>query len=783
MGLAIGMACTLLICIYLSNEFSFDNFHSDADQIYRITVEGNLSGKKLNTALTSAPMAETMIKEFPQVKMATRVARFGVFLLSTDSLRYSEENLILADRNFFRLFSFRLIKGNIDSVLVKPRSIVLTRSTAKKYFGNQDPVGKKLRVENEKSYYTVTGLMEDVPFNSHFHFDMVASLATFNNLLNNLWISHNFYTYIKVAKGTDAKKLESDIQSLITKYVTPQVNDYFGFSLNGFAQGSHSLRYHLQKLRKIHLYSHSEFEHEDNGNALYAYTFGVVALLILLIACLNFINLSTAGSANRAREVVLRKVIGSERKMIIMQFLTESILLSYISLIFALFLAEHFIPYFNQYLDLDLHFDLIRKPLSVFVVIVFTFIIGTLAGAYPAFFISSYQPAKILHGILFQGTRNRTIRSVFVIFQFFITILIIIMSFLVFAQVSFMLNKNLGFEKERILVIRRSDALKGNLESFRKETLSNPNIVSVSNSTSIPGRNFWSSTYVYQGDTGRTNILLNQIFVNYDFCEAYGLKIAEGRFFSDTVASDSNACVINETAKNLLNSQNIIGKKLFIPGFYGRVGMAFNIIGVVKDFNFASVDKAIEPLIISLMAGNWEGYLNIKLSSNDIEKSIDFIGQIWGKYSNNYPFVYFFLDKDFDTNYRSVIRTGRVLLIFSIISIIIACLGLLGLIWYTTVQRTHEIGIRKALGATNYRIIFMLIKETVILIIVATLLAWAAAYLFSTFWLSEFNTRISLSPKYFIFASVIVLILSVVVVFYQTYVAANLDPAEAIKSD
>jgi len=783
LGLAVGMACTILISIYLLHEFSYDKYFKNAEQIYRVTVGGKLTGKKINIALTSAPMAQTLVNEFPAIETATRIGRFGTFLVSNDTISFSEENIILADNNFFNIFSYPLIYGNPDSALFNPRCIVLTRTSAKKYFGDVNPVGKKLRIENEKSYYTVTGLMDDVPSNSHLHFDMVVSLVTFNHFLNNLWISHNFYTYIKVKKGTNAVKLENDVQVLIKKYVTPQVVDYLGVSLSGFSEGSHALQYHLQPLTKIHLYSHLDFEHEPNGNAMYMYTFGAIALLILLIACLNFMNLSTANSANRAREVALRKVMGSDRKTIVFQFLTESILLSFISLIIAFFLAEHIMPYFNQYLNINLKFSIINNSLAILIILIFTLGVGILAGSYPAFFISSFEPVKVLHGSLNKGIKNRKVRSVFVVFQFFISISIIILSLVVFAQVNLMLNKDLGFEKERILVIRRSDALKGQLANFKQEILTNPNFESVSNSSSIPGRNFWSSTYIYAGDTGKINILLSQVFVNYDFFQAYGLNLVKGRFFSPAKISDTSACIINETAEHLIHSSRILGENLIMPGFRGKMGKKFEIIGVVKDFNFESVDKAIEPLIISLMPVTWDGYLNIRINSRDIEGSIKYLEQIWGKYTNGYPFVYFFLDQDFDQNYRAVIRTSRVLFIFSVLSVFIACLGLFGLISYSSVQRTHEIGIRKAVGATYYQIMFLLIKETVYLILIASILAWTAAYLFSTIWLKEFYTRISLSPKYFIVASFIVLFLSIAVVLYQSYITARRDPGVALKAE
>jgi putative ABC transport system permease protein len=357
------------------------------------------------------------------------------------------------------------------------------------------------------------------------------------------------------------------------------------------------------------------------------------------------------------------------------------------------------------------------------------------------------------------------------------------MSLVVFAQVDYMLNKDLGFVKERILVIRRPDALKDEIDNFKKEILRFPNIESVANSNSIPGRDFQSSTFTIEGDSAIKNILMNHIFVNYDFQKTFGLSLAEGRFFSPSIDSDNSACVINETAARAIKQVKITGRQLIMPGFTKKEGKKFQIIGIVKDFNFETVDKEIEPLVILIMPGNWEGYLNVRINANNVDKTIKHLENTWSKYTKEYPFLYFFLNQDYDRNYRSVIRTGRVLLIFAFLSIFLACLGLFGLVSFTSNQRIREIGIRKAVGATYYQIIILLIKESLLLILVASFFAWVAAYLFSKIWLKEFYSRITLSPMYFILASLIVLTLAILVVLYQSYLAARRDPGMALKAE
>jgi putative ABC transport system permease protein len=777
------MACAILISIYVLHELSYDKFHNDADHIYRVTVDGNLRGRDLRIAVTSPPMAKALVNEFPQINSATRIARFGAWLVSNKDIRYNEDDFLFADPNFFNFFSFQLIDGNPDSVLAKPRSIVLTESTAKKYFGDENPVGRTLQIETEEKPYTITGLIADVPSNSHFHFDMIGSLITFEKYLRDVWVSHNVYTYIQSDETIRQSDLDNEIDMLVEKYVSPQVEKYLGISYNSFIKGDNYLEYKLQPLRKIHLYSDLDVELEPNGKALYVYAFGVIALLILVIACLNFMNLSTANSSNRAREVVLRKVVGSERRMLIFQFLTESVLFSFLALILALLLTELLMPYFNSYLNIGLQFQVLKNIPAVSIIIFFTLFLGLLAGSYPAFFISSFEPVKVLHGILSKGLKNRRVRSVFVIFQFFVSILIIIMALVVFAQLEFMLNKELGFVKERVLVIRRPDALKERIDNFREEILKHPNIESVTNSNSIPGRNFLTSTYMIEGDSAHTNILMNQLFVSYDFREAFGLRMVEGRFFSPSIASDSFACVVNEAAFREMGGKDPIGSYLLMPGYSKHTDRRFKIIGVVKDFHFETVDKEIEPLVISLMPGNWEGYLNVRLSSKGIDKSIKYIQETWEKYTSEYPFLYFFLNEDFDKNYRSVVRTGRVLFIFALLSIFVACLGLFGLVSFTTNQRFYEIGVRKSMGATFYQIIYLLLKETVTLILIAIVFAWATAYIFSRFWLKDFYSRITLSPSYFFLAALIVISLSVLVVLYQCYSASRLEPSTALKTE
>ncbi len=783
LGLAIGMASVLLITIYVMHELSYDQFHHEANRIYRVNVKGKLRGSDLNIAVTAFPLAQKLQEEYPEVESSLRIARFGAWLVSNGNKRFNEDNLLFADAQFFNFFSFRLLKGDKDSVLFKPRSIVLTRSASNKYFGSEDIVGKQLFIETENEPYTITGVMDDAPSNSHFHFDMIASLNTLYPYLRPVWISHNVYTYIKIRKGADYRKLEADMDNLVNKYVLPQALEYLNIPNSSFTDGTNEMHYRLQPLLKIHLNSDLDNELEPNTRGAYIYAFAIIALLILLIACLNFINLSTANSANRSREVVLRKLMGSEQRMLILQFLSESVIICLFALVMALILVEIIMPYFNHYLNINLQLQTLNNTAAISGIILFTILLGVLAGIYPAFFIASYDPVKVMHGVLTKGIKNQRVRAIFVATQLCISILIIILALVVSAQLDFMLNKELGFIKEHILVIRRPDALKEKINTFKEEILKNPNIESVTNSNSIPGRDFLTSTFIFEEDSVRKNLLMNQLFVNHDFREAFKLTMVEGRFFTPSLTSDANACVINQEAAREIGTKNIVGSYLVAPALKGNLGDKLKVIGVVKDFHFESVDKKIDPLIITLMPGNWEGYLDVRVSSNEIDKSIEFLKNTWAKYTSDYPFQYFFLDQDFDKNYRSVTSMARILSIFAVLSVLIACLGLFGLVLFITNQRIKEIGIRKAVGASYFQIILLLIRETAVLNIFASAIAWIVAYLISLFWLKAFYSRITLSPRYFILSSMLVFGISILVVTYLALRSAMRDPAKALKTE
>lgn len=777
-GLAIGISCSIIIGLYLLHEYAYDKFHSNSEDVYRITLHGEVQGITFNGAPTSAAMGAAIRKDIQEVESLTRLTILGAWLVSNDSIRYNEDNILFADTNFFAFFDgFKVLYGNLNHLLNKPQTIVLTESTARKYFNRVDVVGEKLLLETGDKYYTITGVVKDVPSNSHIQFDMVASLVTYKKHGFNNWVDNSLYTYLRLKKNTSVPKIVEELNGFVVKYVLPQFDSIMESPLGK----EDRYEFNLQAMENIHLHSALQQELQPNGNATYVYAFGIVAILILIITCLNFMNLSSANSVNRAKEVVLRKVAGGGRRVLILQFLTESVVFSFAALILALLLTEIFLPLFNVFFDLTLKFSIFSNPKAILTVVVFTLFVGLLAGSYPAFFISSFEPVKVLQGKLNQGVSNSKVRAIFVVVQFFISILIIILTIVIFAQTKFMMHKDLGFDQEHVVVIRRSDALGDDINKFKKELLKDDNIISATNSNAIPGRSFNNTTFAHQHNSESTNYLLNQIFVSYDFKETYQLELLQGRFFNPEIASDSFACVINERAAKLMGLGYPVGNTLEQPYMFKKYKKHYTIIGMVKNFHFQSVDKPIQPLIICFMPGNWEGFINVKITPRNREKTLAYMEKVWNSYTPEYPFVYFDLLEDFNKSYNSQVKLGRIFLLFSVLAVLIACLGLFGLIAYVTSQRFREIGIRKALGASVTSLVLTISKETFKLVLIASVLAWGVGFLLAKYWLGGFYYKINLSPLYFVFAALLVLAIALLTVFVQAYRAATMEPGKALK--
>ncbi len=780
LGLAIGLLSFIFISLFVYNEISYDRFHDKYQDIYRVKVEGQMSGQELNQAITAAPMAQALVEDIPEIEQAVRIGKFGDWLVRYKEKSFNENNVLFADSSFFKIFDFNLIEGNPEDVLTEPRSIIMSETYAKKYFGNEDPIGKIVTLETDTSFYTVRGIVEDAPENSHFHYDLIASMVSLRGARNTMWLSHNYYTYILLRAGTNPELIEQKMDGFVTKYVGPQLKEIVGISIEDFEKMGDFFGYKLQALEDIHLRSNIQEELEPNGNLAYVKIFSLIALSILIIAIINFVNLATAKSSSRAKEVGIKKTLGSGKRSLIYQFIAESLFLTIIATVIAVFLVSILHPNFNQLTGKEIPLYFFEDPLGIAIIAGITLIVGILAGIYPAFVLAAYQPIKVLKGNLSGGAKTGWIRSILVIIQFSISISIIIGTLVINNQLSYMQNKNLGFNKSNLLIVKRPDALRTQIETFKQELKVNPHIKGVANSRGIPGKDYSNNGTLLENDPEKNTYLIYQNWVSFEYAEVMEYELVAGRYFSHEYGTDSNAVIINEAAVKLLGLKNPIGVNLLEPEGGGNFSK-HPIIGVIKDYNFESLHKDIGPAALNIMPGNWEGYLQIRLDQNNIQSTLNFIEEKWNSFANGHPFQYYFFDQEFNSLYLAERKTAQIFTVFSVLAIFIACLGLIGLITYTAAVRTKEIGIRKVHGASITTIIRLLSTEVLKLILISTIIAWPIAYWGLQNWLQGFSDHINLNPFTFFIATLITLLVGWIAISFQAIKVALGNPIDALK--
>jgi len=773
-GLAIGLAAFILIVLYVVNELSYDKFHEKHDRIYRICVEGVIAGDVLNVAVSAAPTGEAMVRDIPEIIKATRIDEFSqtVHFVYKDR-RFFQDGLLFVDSTFFDIFSFELIRGNPKTALVEPYSFVLTKSTAEKYFGQEDPIGKTIKV-NDKRHYTITGIVEDPPKNSHFDFEVLASftsqIKTNGKEAYENWGSLGLYTYVLLAKGANPDEVEKRFPEMYLQYMD-DLSELENIKFEPY----------LQPITKIHLHSNLMAELETNSDISYIYTFLAIAVFILLIACINFMNLSTARSMKRAREVGLRKVVGAYRKQLIFQFIGESLILSFIGLLFALILVEIVLPVFNQLLEQELSLDLFRQANVFALLIGLAIIVGLIAGSYPAFYLSAFQPIKVLKGTFTKSAKKSPIRNVLVIIQFSISVFLIISTGFVYNQLSFLQEKKLGFNKDQMIVIPlRGDRLREKANIFKSE-ISNLSCVSaVSTSRFVPGRDMDGSGYIPEGYDENNPVIIFTNTVDHDYISTMEMEIIEGREFSRDFTTDSSAVIINESLTKKLGWDEPLNKK--ITGFGQEGEFEMNVIGVVQDFHFRSLHEIVEPSLM-FITSNHARNLNIRLIDGNIQDQIATIKEKWQEIESSIPFDYYFLDEDFNSQYKAEQRIGEIFIYFTLIAVFIACLGLFGLASYNAEQKTKEIGIRKALGSSMQRIVFMLSKQFTKWVIISNVIAWPIAWYFMNNWLGNFAYSIKILDYWWIYmvSAFLSIFIAILTVSYQAIKAALTNPVDAIK--
>ena len=773
-GLAIGFAAFILIVLHVIHEFSFDKFHEKADDIYRVCINGRISGDVFNVAVCASPTGEAMVRDMPEVLKSVRINKFSqTVFFSTENDRFYEEGMIFADSTFFDVFTFEMLQGNPETALDEPNSIVLTEKIAKKHFPDKNPIGKTIKM-NDKETFIITGIIKDVPGNSHFTFNMVSSYSTFLKMYGNQgnkdWGSLNVHTYVLLAPGTDSRQVEAKFPEFLKKNM-------------GELSEMPSIKFepYLQPMKIIHLHSNLMAELESNSDINYVYAFLAVAVFILLIACINFMNLSTARSIKRAKEVGLRKVVGADRRQLIFQFIGESLILSFIGLIVGLILVEIALPTFNQMLDKEFGISLFQHWYEFLFLLSLVIVVGVIAGSYPAFYLSAFQPVKVLKGSLRNKSKKSSVRNVLVVVQFSISVFLIICTGFIYSQMTYIRNKKLGFDKEQLVVIPlRGDRMQDNANAIKNELKNLSCIANVSMSQFVPGRDMNGTGYIPEGMDEKAPWIIFTNVVDYDYVKTMGMEIVKGRDFSSEFSTDSSAILINETLMKKLGWEDPLNKK--ITGFHFDSIFDLHIVGVVKDFHFRSLHDAIEPNLMYIGSQN-NSYLNVRLQSGNIAENIEAIQKKWEETESSFPFDYFLLDKDLDNLYKAELRIGELFLAFTFIAILIACLGLFGLASYNAEQRTREIGIRKALGSSVEQIVVMMSKQFTLWIVLANIFAWPIAYYFIDRWLGNFAYSIKIIDKWYIFfiAGIATLIIAILTVLYQSVKAAITNPVQAIK--
>lgn len=770
LGLAIGMACCILILFYVQDELSYDRYNEKADRIYRVVDSGEApGGMSFDLALTSAPFAPTMKADFPEVEDAVRLYRRRR-MVANGERKYYEDNLFYSDSSLFNIFTFPLIKGNPETALQSPHTVVLSESTALKYFGNNGVINQNLSIDGQD--FLVTGIMKDIPRNSHFIADLFVSFKTLEQIpffqqsyIQN-WVRHEFYTYVLLEDGNSQMELEAKMPAFIDKYAAQQVKAILGGTISSS----------LQPLESIHLHSHRQAEISPNGDIKYVYIFSFIALIILLIACVNFMNLATARSAKRSMEVGLRKVVGANRTQLVRQFLGESLMFTCFALIFALLIVTAALPSFNSLTGKEIDINYLNNPILLGGLVLILIFVALASGSYPAFFISRYQPADVLKGAKSTSTKRSLLRRGLVILQFSISIILIISTTVVLNQLDFLRNKKLGFNKDHVVVVPiTANSFRQNAESVKKELMQNPNITNASITHSVPGGNTAGDVIRMVKEEGALTMTVRMIYTDHDYIKTMGMEIVEGRDFSKDMSTDtSEAFIINESAVRTWQLDRPLDTQLEWGEKKGKV------IGIVKDYQFQSLKDEINPLVIHIEPGNTI-FFAIKVRPEGIPETLQFIETKWKEMDPAHPFEYYFMDESFDRLYRNEEKLSQIFGVFSSLAIFIAALGLFGLALFMVEQRTKEIGVRKILGASLSNIFVLISKEFVYLVLIANLVAWPFAYILMRKWLQNFSYRIEMGIWIFVLAGVIAFAIALITISFQAIKAALADPVKSLR--
>lgn len=785
-GLAIGVASFLLISLFVTDELSYDRFHKKAGRIYRINSDIVFGGTAIRLAVASDPMGATLKKDYAEIENFTRIyASEGSKMIKKGNQFINEEKIAYVDSTFFDVFSFPAVAGDPHTALNGPNSVVISSSAAKKYFGSGEAIGKFIEIKgNPNELYKVTAIIRDMPENAHFRFDVLLSMDNVDYGFGN-YLSHNFITFLLFREGADVQEFQKKFPAYINNYILPQAQSMMQVkSMAEFEKSGNRLSYELMPLTAIHLHSERSAELSVNGNIQYVYIFGAVAIFILLIACVNFMNLSTARSSNRSKEVGIRKVLGSGRNTLVGQFLIESILVSLLAILLAIVLTLLALPYFNNISGKTIAATSIARPGFLLFLVSLPLVIGLLAGTYPAFFLSAFNPITVLKGKLPAGSRKSNLRSALVIFQFTTAIILMAGTIIVYRQLNYIQHKKIGFNKDQVLILNGTWALDANYNAFRNEI---GKISGVSGSTMagylpVSASSRSDNTFFKEAVMDvKGGFNMQHWRIDEEYIPLLGMEMVKGRNFSKSFPADSSAIIINESTAELLGYEDPIGKIIYSGENSDNIPVPKTIIGVVKNFNYESLKQHIAPICFTLGNANWA--TAFRVDAGNLPAILKAAEQTWSSMVPSMPFSYTFLDESFRDMYKAEQRAGQVVLSFAILAILIACLGLFGLASYMAEQRTKEIGVRKVLGASVNNIVTMMSKDFLKLVLISSIFAIPLAAWGMHQWIQDFAYRINFSWWIFAVASGSAVFIALVTVSFQAIKAALTNPVKSLRSE
>ncbi len=787
LGLTVGLISFLLIYLFVQHELSYDTYYPNSENIYRVASRGAFGGSEFDIAVASAPTGQAMQNDYPEVQDFIRFRTTGPTLFKSDE-NYYEETPVFADGNFFDFFSQQIIAGNPVTALLKPNTVAISQALAERVFGGKDPIGKIFEFNSDfnsdVANYEVTAVYQDIPDNTHFRFDLIVSMESLEESRDPIWLNQNFQTYIQFSPGTDVSEFGRKMQGMVRKYMGPELQKFLGKSIEEFEQDGNSIALYLQPVKDIHLKSNLVAEIEGNGDLKYVYIFSAIAVFILLIASINYMNLATARSSDRAKEVGLRKVMGAYKSQLMLQFIAESIIMALIAVILAILGSYWSLPFFNELSGKNFDGSVFESPSMVGLILVVAILIGLVSGSYPAFFLSAFKPADVLKGKISSGSKNGRLRNILVVFQFSISMFLIVGTMAIFNQLAFVQNSDLGFEKEHKIILKNTSSLGKTISSFKEEVLANSQFESGTITSFLPSPSSRNQSAVFKGSDPNDGTTSMQIWtVDHDFIKTMGMELAEGRDFSKDFSTDSTTVIINQAAAVRMGFESALSERI---GFYTNRSddgqtydvTSFNVIGVVEDFNYNSLRENIEPLILRL--GDSPRFIMFKTSSNNYPLALELLEAKWNEFAPGYPFEYSFLDDKLNEVYAGDVQIGKILGTFASIAIFIACLGLFALSSFTAEQRSKEIGIRKVLGASVVGIMTLLSKEFIKLMAIAFALATPLSYLVMNKWLEEFVYRTTVEYSTFIIAGSGLFLIAWITISYQSLKAAQTNPVNTL---